>query len=578
MVAVSLPNLAAVAVQIACVALLAGVVIAILRLTCPGVSYTLWRGVFILCLALPWIQTPRSPGVVSEAALAPVTRAATAPATSRGVAAGAQTDWSWLIMGTLSAGAAGRLVWLGAGLCRLRRLRRLGEPAPDEEHEALQARLGTHAEIRYAAEVRQPVTFGLRCPVVLLPASLRDHSAATRDAVLTHELVHVRRRDWASVLLEETVRACVWFHPVMWWLISRVQLAREEVVDATAVALTGRRADYLRALLAFADDVPLAPAFARRRHLFRRIALLSTEEFMSARRIVASVVAVGVAVALGSWSAIGAFPMQGGTTSSVQPQPGPVEQRATVATSGDMLPRPVRRDMPVFPPDAAGEAASATVTLRTVVDEAGNVAEVRLAGFGFRLNEFSATLNSGPGALEAFEQLLEKASFRASSGERVSAATWRPVLEAFIESAASATRQTRYEPPALGPLVFSTVVQFAAGKESVVRDMPISERLTNDGALRVGGNIRTPRKVKDVRPLYPQEARDAGVQGVVIIEMRVEADGRVGSARVLRSIPLLDQAALDAVQQWEFEPTLLNGAPIAVVMTVTVQFTAQQGG
>jgi TonB family protein len=234
--------------------------------------------------------------------------------------------------------------------------------------------------------------------------------------------------------------------------------------------------------------------------------------------------------------------------------------------------------MPVFPPDAAGEAASATVTLRTVVDEAGNVAEVRLAGFGFRLNEFSATLNSGPGAIEAFEQLLEKASFRASSGARVSAATWRPVLEAFIESAASAMRQTRYEPPALGPLVFSTVVQFAAGKESVVRDMPISERLTNDGALRVGGNIRTPRKVKDVRPLYPQEARDAGVQGVVIIEMRVEADGRVGSARVLRSIPLLDQAALDAVQQWEFEPTLLNGAPIAVVMTVTVQFTAQQGG
>ena len=577
MVAESLPNLTAVAVQIACVALLAGAVISTLRLTCPGVSYTLWRGVFILCLTLPWIQTPRSPGVASEAVLAPVTAGVAAEATGRGTAAGSRVDWSWLIVVTLGAGAAGRLVWLGTGVYRLRRLRRFGEPAPDGEHAALQARLGTHAEIRYAAEVRQPVTFGLRRPVVMLPACLRDHPAATRDAVLTHELVHVRRRDWASVLLEETVRACVWFHPVMWWLISRVQLAREEVVDATAVALTGRRGDYLRALLAFADDVPLAPApaFARRRHLFRRIVLLSTEEFMSARRIVVSVVATAVAVALGSWSAIGAFPMQGATTFSMQPQPGPVEQRATVATSGDMLPRPVRRDVPVFPPDAAGEAASATVTLRTVVDEAGNVPEVRLAGFGFRLGELSATLNSGPGTVEAFEQLLERASFRANSGARVSAATWRPVLEAFIESAASATRQTRYEPPASGPVMFNTVVQFAAAMEPVVRDLPISERLTNDGALRVGGNIRTPRKVKDVRPLYPQEARDAGVQGVVIIEMRVDADGRVGSARVLRSIPLLDQAALDAVQQWEFEPTLLNGAPIAVVMTVTVQFTAQ---
>ena len=87
--------------------------------------------------------------------------------------------------------------------------------------------------------------------------------------------------------------------------------------------------------------------------------------------------------------------------------------------------------------------------------------------------------------------------------------------------------------------------------------------------------MRTPRKIRDVRPVYPQEARDARVQGVVIIEARIEPDGRVGSARVLRSIPLLDQAALDAVQQWEFEPTLLNGAPVAVVMTVTVQFTTQ---
>jgi protein TonB len=105
--------------------------------------------------------------------------------------------------------------------------------------------------------------------------------------------------------------------------------------------------------------------------------------------------------------------------------------------------------------------------------------------------------------------------------------------------------------------------------------MPISEQVTDDGALRVGGNIKAPRKTKDVRPVYPPEARDAGVQGVVIIEIRVETDGRVGRARVMRSIPLLDQAALDAVQQWEFEPTLLNGAPVAVVMTVTIQFALQ---
>jgi protein TonB len=65
----------------------------------------------------------------------------------------------------------------------------------------------------------------------------------------------------------------------------------------------------------------------------------------------------------------------------------------------------------------------------------------------------------------------------------------------------------------------------------------------------------------------------AHVQGVVIIEATIGSDGRVQNARVLRSIPLLDEAALDAVKQWRYEPTLQNGVPVPVIMTVTVQFT-----
>jgi protein TonB len=63
------------------------------------------------------------------------------------------------------------------------------------------------------------------------------------------------------------------------------------------------------------------------------------------------------------------------------------------------------------------------------------------------------------------------------------------------------------------------------------------------------------------------------VQGVVILEAVIGVDGRVSDARILRSIPLLDQAAIDAVQQWEYTPTMLNGVPVPVIMTVTVQFT-----
>ena len=93
--------------------------------------------------------------------------------------------------------------------------------------------------------------------------------------------------------------------------------------------------------------------------------------------------------------------------------------------------------------------------------------------------------------------------------------------------------------------------------------------------VRVGGNIKPPTKTRDVKPVYPPIAQSARVQGVVIIEATIGADGRVKEAKVLRGQPLLDQAALDAVKQWQFTPTLLNGVPVPVIMTVTVNFTLQ---
>jgi protein TonB len=91
--------------------------------------------------------------------------------------------------------------------------------------------------------------------------------------------------------------------------------------------------------------------------------------------------------------------------------------------------------------------------------------------------------------------------------------------------------------------------------------------------VRVGGNIRPPQKVSSPSPVYPPIARAAGVQGVVILEAVIGEDGSVRDLKVLRSIPLLDAAAIAAVQQWRFSPSLLNGEPIAVVMTVTVGFS-----
>jgi protein TonB len=90
--------------------------------------------------------------------------------------------------------------------------------------------------------------------------------------------------------------------------------------------------------------------------------------------------------------------------------------------------------------------------------------------------------------------------------------------------------------------------------------------------VRVGGQIKEPKKLNSVSPVYPAVARQARVQGVIILECIISPQGRVTEVKVLRGVPLLDEAAIDAVKQWVYTPTLLNGVPVPVIMTVTVNF------
>lgn len=90
--------------------------------------------------------------------------------------------------------------------------------------------------------------------------------------------------------------------------------------------------------------------------------------------------------------------------------------------------------------------------------------------------------------------------------------------------------------------------------------------------VRPGGNVKAPTRIVNVPPVYPAVAIAARISGTVIIEAVIDVDGTVRDAKVLRSIPLLDAAALAAVKQWRYSPTTLNGIPVAVVMTVSVRF------
>ena len=374
-----------------------------LRVDAPGVRYAYWRATLAVCLLLPWVQSRRVPAPVSGS-IPTVEVASVATAAGLPVATPAAINGTELLLIGLAAGMVGRLLWLAVGLIRLRRLRRAGERVPAGDHAALQNRLGTGADVRYVTGLAQPVTFGLWRPVVLLPTALDAQPGEIREAVLTHELLHVARRDWGWVLAEEAARAVFWFHPAMWWLISRVQLAREEVVDALAVAHTGRRKAYLEALMAFADGPPLAPApaFARRRHLFRRMVLISKEHVMTSRRLVASTAAMVIAIAAGGWYAVGAFPLVApGAEQVLRQDVGPLERAANPIGPDNPVPRRLHHVPAEYPPEAAAANAWVQITLRLVIDAGGTVAEARLVGLSLKTPDLTLTFQRRAGGPES---------------------------------------------------------------------------------------------------------------------------------------------------------------------------------
>ena len=617
-----LANLLAWSAQVLCLAALGALLPVLLRMEAPGVRHAYYRVLLALCLALPWLQgrhdtVPGGGAVVTDSMTA---SAVAVTAGAPGEAASTGFPWLTVVAIVLLAGTLARLTWIAVGLWRLRRLRSAGYEAQGERT-WVEALVGARAEIRYVPGLKQPVTFGALRPVVLLPETLRSQSVQFARSVLCHELLHVRRRDWVWLLLEEGVRAVLWFHPGVWWLISAVQRTREEVVDGLAVRLTGSRRAYAEALAAFADEIPVVPAaaFGRRRHLARRLRLIAREDGSSSVRLALSCAAMAVLVPVSGWLATRTFPMRVSAQELVLTEMGPLERQARPITPENPLPRRVYSVDPRYPVEAAGVVQRATVTLMITVDALGRVAEVRNVGSMVSEPQTIASIDSAgrmtirsplgtppgsDGPVVVFQQL-----------DVLDVTLGLQVADALVESAARAVRLWQFDAPADPPIAIRVSftfepdevrlssytaasgaprVQLGGGAQSGADAQPsrvpgvgspsgragaIEPSVAAEAGLapiRVGGNVRPPTKTKDVAPIYPVEAQNARVQGIVILEAVIGPDGRVAAAKVLRSVPLLDQAALDAVRQWEFTPTLLNGAPVPVIMTVTVQFTLSE--
>ena len=208
---------------------------------------------------------------------------------------------------------------------------------------------------------------------------------------------------------------------------------------------------------------------------------------------------------------------------------------------------------------------------RATIDEYAVVGQGMNAGIGLNTREGLFQILSGAPPVRDLRRRFEDRSAAATvtfrgygRGGGGNGAANQPFDVAEQMQTTAAARSAANLPPA----PFRTGVDFRVGTSP---DAP-GGYPPPMAPVRVGGNIRTPARIQDAEPVMPETAQQAGIRGVVILEIIIGTDGQVTDATVLRSIPLLDAAAVATARKWRYEPTLLNGAPVRVIMTATVNF------
>jgi TonB family protein len=368
-----LSNLAAYCLQLAALTAAAYVTVWALRLRMPRVSIRFWQAITFVALALPVVQ----PWQEDEAEGLFTTLGSFRATTPLDAAVATDTfDPVTIIPAIIAAGVITRLLWLAIGLWRVRSLIANATPAPALAFPigGLYQQIGVDATLMLTDELEGPATVGWRRPVVLLPRAVVGMPPAVQRAIICHELVHVKRRDWLQTIAEEIWCALLWFHPAARVIASRLSLARETVVDEMTILLTRDRRAYAEALLAFSDPQPhvvgVTP-FIGRRTLSQRISLIAEEGVTSHRRAFASVAFAFVASMGLTAATIDRFPMSaslGQTEKVYRPGQG----------SGIELPRVVKEVKPAYTAAAMQKKIQGSVWLEAVVTTTGDVGDVKV--------------------------------------------------------------------------------------------------------------------------------------------------------------------------------------------------------
>ena len=245
---------------------------------------------------------------------------------------------------------------------------------------------------------------------------------------------------------------------------------------------------------------------------------------------------------------------QSRTAVEIREAAGPMEQQAKPLAQGIPLPKRKSADAAEYPWELRRTGARAVLIVQVTVDKSGRVAEIRRA--------------QGP--------LLQKAI-----GSPEDPAAERAASAAVLRSSAAALNRWRFDEPASGPFTFPLSLSFVGGQVSFVpaassdilpKELVAAPWAAASGALPTG-TIKVPKRTRYVKPVYPKAALDARVKGEVVLEIVIGKDGSVVDARILKSIPQLDQAAIEATMKARYQPVEVYGNPVSVTQLVTQSFS-----
>jgi len=530
--------------------------------------------------------------------------------------------WTAVFAAVWGIGALVVLAGLLAGVVRLMSMTRRCQPIHSRDwHERTAALSIQNRLVRPVAVLECPdrallLTWGVFQPRIIVPADAASWTGDRIDVVLAHELAHIVRRDWALQILAEIVRAVYWFNPLVWITCRRLRDESEQACDDAVLRRGLSPVDYASHLLAVARHVladgrtwASAPAVADPSTLERRVAAMLTVSRnrqpltrTAAAFTLAGMFAVAVPLAAVTLTerrdsppiAASARPDIALALSEPQQVEGFVApEPATVAPVKPMTAAPRALPRPAAAAAAPQAPASVSGVLR---DTSGAVLPgVQLTLTNTKSNVSSSTFSDSGGRfvfrnvtpsayrleakLPGFATLVNDLTI--SSGEdvqrmltlRVGSLTESVVVNCATDAAATFPKSSVSRHAQAGP---ASDLRYAIGRlwTGIETSLGIAPTFAAQALpVRVGGQIRAPRRTKEVKPACPGVPIGSG--GVVLLEATLGVDGLIKDMKILRSIdgrPEFGQSALEAVRQWEYTPTLLNNAPTPVILTVTVVY------